>query len=218
MIETVVPACVAAVETSADAPESELYAAEREHVATASPARRAEFAAVRHCARRAMAELGVPPTPLLPGDGGAPVWPAGVVGSMTHCAGYRAAAVARSAQVSMLGIDAEPHATLPAGVLDRAASPAEHEHLAELLAARDDICWDRLLFAVKESVYKACFPRGGERLGFADACVRFDPDVGTFAARVSGARALTGRFALREGLVLAGVSRFRTEETGNPAS
>ena len=69
------------------------------------------------------------PQPVLPGERGAPRWPAGVVGSMTHCAGYRAAALVRAADLASLGIDAEPHGPLPEGVLRRVALPAERERL-----------------------------------------------------------------------------------------
>ncbi|WP_158717200.1 4'-phosphopantetheinyl transferase family protein [Streptomyces sp. NRRL F-4474] len=72
-------------------------------------ARRREFATVRRCARQSLAALGIPPMPLLPGERGAPLWPRGTVGSMTHCLGYRAAAAARADEITALGIDAEPH-------------------------------------------------------------------------------------------------------------
>ena len=75
--------------------------------------RRNEFITVRHCARIALGELGVPPVPILKGDKGEPCWPDGVVGSLTHCTGYRGAVVGRSAAVRSVGIDAEPHDVLP---------------------------------------------------------------------------------------------------------
>jgi 4'-phosphopantetheinyl transferase EntD len=61
---------------------------------------------------------------LLPGRSGAPRWPDGVVGSMTHCNGYRATVVAHSGRVRSLGIDAELHAPLPP-VLRVIARPEE---------------------------------------------------------------------------------------------
>ncbi|MFF4689931.1 hypothetical protein [Streptomyces sp. NPDC001307] len=59
------------------------------------------------------------PRPLAPGASGpewarrAPRWPEGIVGSMTHCAGYHAAAVARGRSVAALGVDGEPHGPSP---------------------------------------------------------------------------------------------------------
>ena len=65
-------------------------------IARSVPKRRNEFVTVRHCARVAMEQLGVPPSPILKGEKGEPQWPRGVVGSLTHCEGYRAAVVGRS--------------------------------------------------------------------------------------------------------------------------
>jgi 4'-phosphopantetheinyl transferase EntD len=210
VIKAVLPGCVASVETFTDVAEAALFPRERELVEGASPRRRAEFAAVRHCARRAMAERGLPAAPLLPGDRGAPGWPAGVLGSMTHCAGYRAAAVALGTELAALGIDAEPHAALPAGVRGRIASPAEQHHLASLPSATGEEHWDRVLFAAQEAVYKAWFPLTRSRLGFADAELRIDPAAGRFTARILAPEAaigeLSGRFVVRDGLVLAAVA------------
>ena len=81
MIERLLPSWVRAVDTTSDASEDSLWPAERAVVSGAVAKRRAEFATVRACARSALAELGVPPAPILPGVRGAPGWPAGIVGS-----------------------------------------------------------------------------------------------------------------------------------------
>ena len=87
--------------------------------------RRNEFITVRYCARIALGELGFPPVPILKGEKGEPCWPDGVVGSLTHCAGYRGAVVGRGGAVRSVGVDAEPHDVLPDGVLDAISLPAE---------------------------------------------------------------------------------------------
>ena len=73
---------------------------EEQIVAHAVESRRREYAAVRSCARACLGRLGYRRVPILPGVGGAPSWPAGVLGSMTHCAGYAAAAQSRPAAAS----------------------------------------------------------------------------------------------------------------------
>src|SRR5262249_9142945 len=121
----------------------------------------------------------------------------GVVGSITHCAGYRAAAVALTGDLAAIGIDAEPHAPLPGGVLTMVASQSEQEMLARLTAGAPGYCWDKILFSAKESVFKAWFPTTGRWLGFADAEIELDQS-GTFAARllvpgpVLGGRQISG--------------------------
>ncbi|MFD9160665.1 4'-phosphopantetheinyl transferase [Streptomyces sp. NPDC059558] len=187
MLELILPTAVAYAESFADVPESTLLPEELEALGAARhEGRRREFTTVRHCARRALADLGVPPVAVLPGERGAPVWPQGVVGSMTHCAGYRAAAVASRTRVRAVGIDAEPHEPLPGRVLGAIARAEERERLAVLTAECPQVRWDRLLFCVKESVYKAWFPMTRRRLGFADASVSFDRAAGTFRAAGGG--------------------------------
>ena len=179
------PADPAAAEQAyPEAIEAGLFPEEREHIARSVAKRRVEFAAVRRCARRALQELGYPPVPILPGEQREPRWPEGVVGSMTHCAGYCAAAVARSGEVSALGIDAEVHAPLPEGVLDLISLESERALLAELTdRVPGAVHWDRVLFSAKESVYKAWFPLTRRWLGFEQADIELRLD-GTFEARL----------------------------------
>ncbi len=179
--------------------------------------RRDEFITVRHCARIALGQLGVPPVPILKGDKGEPCWPDGVVGSLTHCTGYRGAVVARSAEVRSVGIDAEPHGVLPDGVLD-AISLAEERHETAVLP--QGLHWDRILFCAKEATYKAWFPLTKRWLGFEDAHIVFDVDpagtgtTGVFVSKIliDGAAlsgppltALRGRWSVDRGLVLTAI-------------
>lgn len=198
-----------------DPPGIEPLPAEEEAIRRAVDRRRREFATVRHCARVALAEIGVEPAPILPGESRAPRWPAGVVGSMTHCEGYRAAAVARDSDMHTVGIDAEPHEPLPRGVLRRVALEEELAELAELESRTAGVHWDRLLFACKETVYKAWFPLARSWLGFHDARLALDPDARAFEVRllvpgpvVGGAelRGFSGRWVVGEGLVVAAIA------------
>ncbi|MCT2590723.1 4'-phosphopantetheinyl transferase superfamily protein [Streptomyces sp. N2-109] len=191
MIDELLPESVVAVESRGDdeADHAPLYPEELAIVARAVEKRRREFGAVRACARRAMEKLGVPPQPVLPGERGAPCWPEGLVGSMTHCDGYRAAALARAADLASLGIDAEPHAPLPDGILPSVSLPAERERLTQLAVRQPAIHWDRLLFSAKESVYKAWFPLTGKWLDFTEADIEVHADPGP-----TGPTAPHGRF------------------------
>lgn len=177
------PADPGAAEAQALALEADLFAEERAHIANAVAKRRVEFAAVRRCAREALRELGFSPAPILPGEKREPQWPPGVIGSMTHCAGYGAAAIARVSDVAVLGIDAEVHGPLPEGVFELVSLESERERLAALAAyaapGQQHVHWDRVLFSAKESVYKAWFPLTRRWLGFEEADIDLRPD-GTF--------------------------------------
>jgi len=227
LIEKILPIGVASAEAFDDPPDAVLYPGEADVISRAVDKRRREFRTVRHCARRALRQLGVPAAAVLPGERGEPQWPAGVVGSMTHCGGYRAAAVAHSSQVRTLGIDAEPHEPLPEGVLDAISLSEERDHLAELAATATATCWDRILFCAKESVYKAWFPLTQRWLGFEDAAVTInpgttDPAAGTFDVQLLVTAPTTtgpplthlhGRWLRRDGLVITTVALTPT----NPA-
>ena len=215
MIEEILPARVACAEAFGDPPDTELFPEEEALLGRAVEKRRREFATARGCARSALAALGVAPAPILPGERGAPRWPPGVVGSITHCAGYRAAAVARARDMLSIGVDAEPDEDLPDGVLAAVSLPGERARLRDLAAAAPGTCWDRLLFSAKESVYKAWFPLTGRWLGFEDADITVNLADGTFRARLrvtapvagdSRLAGFTGRWLARDGLIMTAVT------------
>jgi 4'-phosphopantetheinyl transferase EntD len=214
VIEAILPATVASAEAFDDPPGATLFPEEEAVVARAVDKRRREFTTARLCARRALAALGVPPAAILPGEQGVPTWPPGVVGTITHSAGYRAAAVARATDVASVGIDAEPHDALPAGVARVVVLPAEAAGLSDLGRAAPTIHWDRLLFCAKEATYKAWFPLARRWLGFDGAEVTLDP-AGTFTSRLLvpgpevGGRPLTsfgGRWRVADGVVVTAVT------------
>jgi 4'-phosphopantetheinyl transferase EntD len=224
MIGNILPPPVAVAEEFGDALDVALFPEEEAAVANAVDKRRREFTTARACARAALAKLGLPPVPIVPGLRGAPGWPPGVVGSITHCAGYCASAVARDHEVVAIGLDAEPHDKLPAGVLDVVSSEEERARLAALSAGWPEVCWDRMLFCVKESVYKAWFPLTRRWLGFEDASIDIDPVAGTFTARllvagpvVNGAAVsgFTGRWLVSNGLIATAIA---IRAAGNGAS
>jgi 4'-phosphopantetheinyl transferase EntD len=209
LLTAILPPSAVAAERRDDDDPAPLFPGEAAAVAGAVDSRRREFATGRLCAREALRALGMPAAPLPRGDGGAPVWPPGVVGSVTHCAGYRGAAVARASDLASLGIDAEPDEPLPAGVLDLVADEAE---LAGLPGGGP--CWDRLLFCAKEALYKAWYPLTRRWLGFEEAWVTLALD-GTFTARLLvegipiGDQVRTefaGRWHAAPGLLLAAVA------------
>lgn len=208
------PACVAFVDTFGDADASLLFPEERAIVASATAGRQAEFTTGRVCAHRALTELGVPPAPLVQGERRAPRWPAGVVGSITHCKGYRAAAVARAADMVALGIDAEPNAPLPEQVMDAISLPAERTGTARLANADESVHWERLLFCAKEATYKAWFPLARRWLGFSQAWVSLHRQ-GTFDVHLlvpgpfiggEQVNGFSGRWIERNGFVVAAVA------------
>ncbi|WP_338493618.1 4'-phosphopantetheinyl transferase superfamily protein [Streptomyces sp. SJL17-4] len=183
MLAEILPASVACAERFDDLEPVTPYPEEEAVVARAAAGRRDSFHTVRLCARQAMAELGTPAAPILPGPKGEPLWPDGLVGSMTHCAGYRGAVAAPATALTGLGIDAEPHGPLRPGVLEYVTLPAERERLAHLARTHPSTHWDRLLFSAKESVYKVWYPLTRKWLDFDEADITLHPN-GHFTARL----------------------------------
>jgi 4'-phosphopantetheinyl transferase EntD len=215
VLEQLLPATVQVSESRTDIAGAPLFPEEEEVVERAVEKRQREFRTGRACAREALMRLGVMPGAIPTGPRGAPRWPPGIVGSITHCEGFRACAVARSSQLATIGVDAEVDAPLPDGVLADIALPEERQRLEILAQEEPGVSWDRLLFSAKESVYKAWFPLAGRWLGFEDASLTIDRCQLSFSARLLvpgpalGGRELTGfvgRWTISEGIVLSAIA------------
>lgn len=203
VIDEILPRGVVSAQTFVDTSEGELFAEELALIARAAPTRRAEFTTGRACARRALAELGVEAAAILSGEQREPLWPDGIVGSITHCAGFRAAAVAHATEYRSIGIDAEPDYPLPDGILEMISLPAERGQLERSAGVH----LDRVLFSAKEAVFKTWFPLARRWLGFEEATIALGPH-GTFDVRVlvpGPIDGMQGRWLARHGLVLTAI-------------
>ena len=214
MIEQLLPAGVVTVEAFEDMPGEPAFPGEEDLVADAVEGRRCEFITARRCARAALTKLGYAPAAIRPGPRREPQWPPGVVGSITHTAGFRAAAVAPRSILTSIGIDAEQSVPLPDDVQELVTVGDEREMLASLASALPVIHWGLLLLSAKEALYKAWYPLTGRWLDFKDARLTIDP-AGTFVAKllINGDRTdgepplteLSGRFLVAHGLVATAV-------------
>jgi 4'-phosphopantetheinyl transferase EntD len=128
--------------------------------------RRASGAA-RIVARQLLKRLGQPECALPRASGGAPIWPAGVVGSLAHDSRVAIAAVGMCRDVGAIGIDIEPAQPLPSELLDLVATPQER------LKIGNDPYHGRLLFVAKEAVYKAVYPLDRTFLDHHDVQISF---------------------------------------------
>lgn len=124
--------------------------------------RRRASGAARLVARELMNLMGVASLPVPRSKFGAPIWPAGIIGSMAHDNQIAVAAVGSRRDLDAVGIDIEPAAPLPPDILELVATSREQrEIIGNKFGAR-------LLFAIKEAVYKATYPLDHEFLDFHD--------------------------------------------------
>ena len=212
--QSLLPPGVAAYETCEFIQTSLLFDGERDIVANAVPKRVAEFAAGRLCARRALADLGHPDVPLLRDTERRPLWPDGIVGSITHTDAYCAAAIAKTSAVLSIGIDAEEIARLDESLLRAICTPTEQLRLERLSPSQRQSA-AALIFSAKEAFYKCHSTAGGEFLGFGDVAVRFsetafsiEPQRAFPPSWLRGTHP-TGRYEMRDGTVFCAVAFAR---------
>jgi 4'-phosphopantetheinyl transferase EntD len=183
-------------------------------VRTSVEKRRQEFTASRSCARQALAQIGIANFPLLPDQHRAPIWPASVVGSITHTdgcpKGYCGVAVAERRIAIGLGLDAEPSQPLPRDVWRLVLDELEQRDAQE---ASSPGIRARLVFSAKETTYKTLFPVFRRFLEFSDVHIDFPPEQGVFFSELVGAARdiglaetrLVGRFVIDDELLVTGM-------------
>jgi 4'-phosphopantetheinyl transferase EntD len=113
--------------------------------------RRASGAA-RIVARELLSRFGQVAQAIPKSTAGMPVWPAGIVGSLAHDSKFAVAAMAARREFLSVGIDVEPAEPLAPDLLDIVATARERERI------QDDPYNGRLLFSIKEAIYKAVYP------------------------------------------------------------
>lgn len=175
-----------AVEASFDDVLDPLAPSEAEAVARAGDKRRAEFRAGRHCARRALAALGLPPVAIPQERARTPRWPAGVVGSISHSGnlewGHAVAVAGRAADVRAVGVDIERERALDPELWERVLTPEEQRFVATLPSAeREQVAL--VMFCAKECVHKCQFPLLGVPLEFHEVSLRLDLAAQRFTIR-----------------------------------
>jgi 4'-phosphopantetheinyl transferase EntD len=155
--------------------EHALLPAEATPLATCALKVRRRSGAARIVARRLLRALGESNAELPRSASGVPVWPSGIVGSIAHDDEVAVATVVRSGRLRSLGIDVEPADALPRDLVPIVATATERARY------NTAVLESRILFCVKEAVFKALYPLCGLFLDFHDieidlyagsACVR----------------------------------------------
>lgn len=169
-----------------------LWPEEEAAVARAVEKRRREFGWGRHLARQALSALGAPAGPLPARPDRRPRWPAGFIGSITHCPDLCAVVVVRRSDVETIGLDVELRTPLEPELWPIVATPNEIERLD--LHPGSEAAGERAktLFVIKEAFYKAQFELTETMLDFSDVEVVLERD-GRFSASVRpGGLSLSG--------------------------
>jgi 4'-phosphopantetheinyl transferase EntD len=182
-IDSIFPPHVVVVDVFQLPQAPSLLVEEEIYVRNSVSKRRNDFTAGRACARAALKRLGEQEVAIPVGKGRQPLWPPGVVGSISHCTGYCAAVVARQEAMPSIGFDVE----IGVAMTDELAATINTDRERENFPAKKPaghLNWDILAFSAKESIYKFHYPLQGTFLGFQDAFVTFEPQAGRFWARL----------------------------------
>ena len=144
-----------------------------EYLPGAVPARLAEFTAGRSAARQALRGLDFGPAAIPMGPDRAPLWPEGVTGSISHCAGACLAVMALARNYRGLGLDIEPLHPLPPDLWSTILRPEEQRAVNDLSQPQQGLQVLRI-FVAKEAAYKAQYPISRQIFDFKTLRIIFE--------------------------------------------
>lgn len=200
---------VACLDATSAAPHASF--AEDPRFKQAAPARQLEFAGGRECARRVLIALGREPVPIAQGADGEPLWPHGVVGSISHAERLCTAVGARASDVRAIGVDIEPDRSESTAFARRVCREPELSAIGRLGASVEQLA--PVVFAAKEASYKLQFPLTRDAGAWGSLEVLLAAD--TFTVRFDGAHGplssscVQGRWRRALGFIWAGVAWSR---------
>ena len=122
-----------------------------------SPKRLADFSTGRYCAIKALEQLGIQDTIIPMGEDRAPIWPEGIVGSISHCDSLTGAIVAKNADHISLGLDIEEIGRVTPDLWDLVFTENEKSYLFGL-SDEDLLVQSTAMFSIKEAFYKFQYP------------------------------------------------------------
>lgn len=210
VITSLFPKPVQVAISNDDIPISQLYKEEQALIEHAINKRQMNFAAGRICAKRALSNIGIEEYPILMDDKGAPIWPVGIIGSISHATGYCVAVVARAKLGESLGLDVEEVARIKESIWLYSFCSEEVVWLRSQSTKSQQ--WASVMFAAKEAFYKAQYPLTHSWLGFKDVVVSIDQYSEEFELSLLGplkhwpaGRTFKGRFQFFESYIAAGI-------------
>jgi 4'-phosphopantetheinyl transferase EntD len=158
--------------------DTDLMPSEGGAISNAVPKRQTEFVAGRRAARRAMAALDMAPAPIPAGPDRAPIWPPGLIGSISHCEMVCIAALAPQDVAQSVGIDIEPITPLDRDLLPLVCTQTEIARIH----GPEQTHHAKRVFSAKEAAFKAQYPITQSMIGFDALEVTLDLENQSFTA------------------------------------
>src|SRR6266571_669355 len=133
-----------------------------------------EFALGRAAAHFALKQIGFEnPPPVSRGQKGEPIWPDGIVGSITHCHPWSVAVAVKCSNGFAIGVDLE--------TMER----IQGTDISDLVCREAELDWVRggdfqerltMIFSAKEAVYKALYPLCRRYIDFKEVELTWFPE------------------------------------------
>ena len=146
------------------------YQSDVDAVINAVTSRQREYIAGRVLARELLGRLGVNAHTIASGPKREPLWPSGIVGSISHNELFCAVVVAQNSVVTSVGIDIETTGRIDRQLWGHLFTEEETKHLLQL----EPVAQTRqatVFFSIKEAFYKYQFPITQGWVGFRDVSV-----------------------------------------------
>ena len=156
-----------------------------QHIVTAVDKRKMDFRGGRNAAYSALSALGFDKkVDIGVGEKREPLWPKGIVGSITHTSDFYGAIVAWKHDYRSIGFDVETIKPLKEDIQKMICTDTERTAIKILQEKHADIEWSIVFFSIKEAIYKTFYPIYQVYLGFDEAEVTIDDTHQTFSAQV----------------------------------
>jgi enterobactin synthetase component D len=165
--------------TDVDGDPQALWPVEREAILRAIPRRQREFAAGRAAAREAMIQIGWPTEAIPSAPDRSPVWPNGLIGSISHSGGVCIAIAARHNAIHAMGIDVEEYLEIDPTLWASICTPGELANIEAWPKSEQGLQVTRL-FCAKEAYYKWQYPQTKQMLDFCDVEVALSRNSTSF--------------------------------------
>lgn len=181
-----------------------LFPSEKKLIENCSLKRQIEFCKGRYCAHQALEKLGQSGFAILRDPNGAPIWPSGITGSISHSGDIAAAVVAKETEILAIGLDLQiTNQTLPFKVLTTFFHSDEIQNFLNVPDSLSEL-FSYVVFSAKESILKCYYTINRSFLDLHEISVKLDWWHGTFKTRITGEHGsnahmfcdqLTGRFS-----------------------
>ena len=212
LVQQLFPDKIICLEADPELMKGELLPEESKIVEGAINWRVREFRAGRILVREALLQKGIHGFPLINDDNRVPVWPKGIIGSITHTKNYCAVAIGSSKEFKGIGVDAEIISRVKPELWDKICTPIELNALNQCDNETAKIN-SALIFSAKESFYKCQYALTKTFIGFHDVeiAINLNDEIFTVTLKKDVGRYLrigqqfAGNFLIRDNLLVTGL-------------